>query len=71
MKKEGNPSEEVVIFEEELDGIGNVKNLARLLFIDKECGNLEVFVDGGGLTRNITQKKSKMSSPKQIIWARL
>ena len=71
MKKEGNPSEEVVIFEEKLDGIGNVEDLARLLFIDKECGNLEVFVDGGDLTRNITQKNSKMSTPKQIIWARL
>ena len=44
--------------EEKLDGIGNLEHLPRLVFIDNECGNLKVFVDGRGITRNINQKKS-------------
>ena len=48
--------ENLVIAEEELDSIGNVEDLTRLVFIDKECGNLKVFVDGGDLTRNINEK---------------
>ena len=38
--------------EEKLDGIGNLVDLPRLMFIDEECGNLKVVVDGGELTRN-------------------
>ena len=52
MKKEINPSDKVVIVEEELDGIGNVVDLSRLMFIDEECGNLQVVFDDGELTRN-------------------
>ena len=58
IKEEDNPIEKVAIVEEELDGIGNLKDLSRLVFIDKECGNHKVFVDGGDHTRNINKKKS-------------
>ena len=43
--------------EEKLDGIGNLVDLPRLMFIDEECGNLKVVVDGGELTRNNNRKK--------------
>ena len=33
------------------DGIGNLENLPWLVFIDKECGDFKVVVDGGELTR--------------------
>ena len=60
--EEDNPSEKVVIVEEELNrvdinDIGNLQNLPRFMFIDEECGNLKVANDGGELTRNINQKK--------------
>ena len=58
MEKEDSPTKKVVIVEEELDSIGNLQDLLRLIFIDKECGNVKVFVEGGDLTRNISQKKS-------------
>ena len=32
-------------------------DLPRLLFIDEECGNLKVIIDGGELNRNINRKK--------------
>ena len=37
--------------------IGNLKDLLKAVFIDEECGNLKVVIDGGELTRNINQKK--------------
>ena len=48
--------------EQELDGIdideiGNVEDLPKLVFINEECGNLQLVNDGGELTRNINQKK--------------
>ena len=51
-----------MIVKEELDGIdidviGNLEDLLRIVFIREECGNLEVFVDGGDLTGNIKKKK--------------
>ena len=60
--EEGNPSEKNVIANEEVDGtdiddIGNLEHLLRLVFIYEECENLKVFVDGGKLTRNINEKK--------------
>ena len=58
MEKEDSPTKKVVIVEEELDSIGNLYDLLRLIFIDKECGNVKVFVEGGDLTRNISQIKS-------------
>ena len=58
-----NPSEEIVIVKEELDGIdiddiGNLENLLRIVFIHEECGNLKVLVDGRELTGNINKKRS-------------
>ena len=46
------------IVKEELDGpdiddIGNVEDLLRIVFIHEECGNLKVFIDDGELTGNI------------------
>ena len=29
------------------DGIGNLMDLPKLMFIDEECGNLKVVVDNG------------------------
>ena len=57
--EEYNHSEKIVIVEEELHGIdaGNLGDLLRLVFIDEKCGNPKAVVDGGDLTRNITQKK--------------
>ena len=57
-----NPSGKVIIAKEELDcvdvdGIGKVEDLPRLVFIDEECENLKVAVHGGELTRNINKKK--------------
>ena len=56
------PVEKIVIDGEELhgieiDGILNLENLSRTVFIDEECWNLKVVVDVGELTRNITKKK--------------
>ena len=57
IEEEDNPSDKVVIVEEELDGTGNLVDLSKLMFIDEECGNLKVGVDGGELTRNNNRKK--------------
>ena len=48
--EEDKPLENVVIVEEELsgfdiDGIENLENLPRFVFINKECGNLKVVND--------------------------
>ena len=47
-----------MIVTEELDGIdiddiGNLEDLLRIVFVHEEWGNLKVFVDGGELTVNI------------------
>ena len=57
-----NPSEKIVIVKEELDGIdiddiGNLEDLLRIVFIHEECENLKVFVDSGELIENINKKK--------------
>ena len=62
IEEEDNPSDKVVIVEEELDSadidaIENLLDLPRLMFIDEECGNLKVVVDGGERTRNNNRKK--------------
>ena len=41
----------------DIDDIGNLEDLLRIVFIHEECGNLKVFVDGGELTTNINKKK--------------
>ena len=48
----GKPSNKVNTVEEEqdgidIDGIGNLMDLPKLMFIDEECGNLKVVVDNG------------------------
>ena len=60
--EKGNPSEKVLTFGEKLDcigkdDIGNLKDSARIVFINKECGNLIVVNNGGELTTSINQKK--------------
>ena len=60
--KKDNPSENLVIVEEELDiidryDIGNFVDLLRLLLINEECLNSEVAVDGGERASNITKLK--------------
>ena len=49
-----------MIVKEELDGtdiddIGDLEDLLRIMFIHEECGNLKVFVDGGELIGNINK----------------
>ena len=56
-----------MIVKEELDGIdiddiGNLEDLLRIVFIHEECGNLKVLVDGGELTGNINKKKKPFTS---------
>ena len=51
-----------MVVKEELDGIdidniGNLEDLLRIVFIHEECGNLKVFIDDAELTRNINKKK--------------
>ena len=53
-----------MIFKEELHGIdiddiGNLDDLLRIVFIHEECGVLKVFVDDGEFTRNINKKKKR------------
>ena len=60
--EEDNHSEKAVIVEEGLNGIdiddiGNLEVLPRLVFIDEECENLIIVNDRGELTRNINQNK--------------
>ena len=47
----------------DIDDIGKIEELPRLLFIDEECGNRKVFVDGGQLTRNINKKEKSVVLP--------
>ena len=59
--EEDKPLENVAIVQEELtcldiDGIENLENLPRFVFINKECGNLKV-VNDEELRRNINQEK--------------
>ena len=47
IEEKDNPSDKVVIVEEELDdvdidGIGNLVDLPRLMLIDQQCGNLKI-----------------------------
>ena len=62
--QEGNPSEKVVIVEEELNGLNtddieNLKDSLRFVFIDEEFENLIVVNDGGKVTRNINQTRNQ------------
>ena len=45
----------------DVDGIGNLEDLPRLVFIDEECENInKVVVDAGEVTRNINKKKDSV-----------
>ena len=50
----------------DIDGIGNLEDSPRLVFIDKECGNLIVGNDNRTLTRNINQNKKSDVLQKPI-----
>ena len=39
----------------DIDNIGNLEALLRIVFIHEECGNLKVFVSRGDLTKNINK----------------
>ena len=41
----------------DIEDIGNLEDLLRIVFIHEECGNLKVFVDDGEPTRHISKKK--------------
>ena len=42
----------------DIDDIGNLEDLLRMVFIHEECsGNLKILVGGGELTRHINKKK--------------
>ena len=61
IEEEKNPSDKVVMVEEELDAtdIDVIENIVDLpMFINEECGNLKVVVDDGELTRNNERKKN-------------
>ena len=49
-------------------GIGNLVDLARLIFIDEECGKLKVIVDGGELIRNNNRKKRSEVLQSYYMW---
>ena len=60
--EEDNPQEKLIIVVQEQDGIciadtEKLENLLRVVFINNECGNANVVVDGRELTRNITKKR--------------
>ena len=63
LKKKTNliTAEEELVYVD-IDGIGNVEDLHRLVLIDEECENCNVVADGGELTRNINKKKKPVVS---------
>ena len=50
-----NVTEELNGFD--IEDIGNLEDLLRIMFIHEECGNLKVLVGGGEFTRHINKKK--------------
>ena len=50
----------------EIDGILNLENLSKTVFIDQECWNMKVVVDVGEFTRNITIKKKSQTFQKPL-----
>ena len=59
-----NPSEKIVIVKEELDGIdiddvGNLEDLLRIVFIHEECGNLKVSLTLESLLEILTKRRSQ------------
>ena len=61
IEEEDNPSDKIVIAEEELDGIDingiwNLVDLPVLMSIEQECGNLKLVDEDGELSRNNNRK---------------
>ena len=64
LSQKHSPSDNVALVEEELDGIGNLVDFPRLVFIIyEECGNLKLVIDGGEFTR----KKKTFYKPIQEV----
>ena len=57
LHKNFNNQEEELHVIDDIDDVGNLEDLLRIVIIHEKCGNLKVFVDGGELTRNINKKK--------------
>ena len=63
IEEEDNSSDKFVKVQEELDGIdidgiGDLVDLPKLMYIDKECGDLQVVIDSEQLTRNNNKKRN-------------
>ena len=63
IEEEDNPSDKVVTVVEEphgidIDGIGNLLDLHRLIFINKEYRNLQAVIEGVGFTRKNNSVRS-------------
>ena len=62
IEDEDSPSDNVVMVEEEIDGIDidieNFVDLPRLMLIKEKCGNLKDVADDRELTINNNRKKS-------------
>ena len=58
LQKTDSQEEELDVVDD-IDDIGNLEDLLRIVIIHEECGNLKTFVDGGELIRNINKKKKK------------
>ena len=50
----------------DIDGIGNLVDLPRLMFINEKCWNLKVVVDSGWFTRNNNRKRKSRSSYPEV-----
>ena len=57
LQKKFYSQEEELDVIDDIDGIGNIEDLLRLVIIHEECGNLKVFVDGVELTINKKKKQ--------------
>ena len=70
--EENNPSDKVVTADEELDaididGIGNLVDLPRLIFINEKCTNLNVVVNSGWFTKSNNRKRKSRSSYPEVF----
>ena len=50
----------------DIDGIGNLVDLPRLMFINEKCRDLKVVVDSGWFTRNNNRKRKSRSSYPEV-----
>ena len=54
-KKSGETTFTKIVIGIDINDIGNLEDLLKVVFIDEKCGNLNL--NAGELTRNINQKK--------------